>query len=150
MTIPRADIWNSAGDTLDLEAKMFITAYDAYSNENLHIFGMYQGWNHYFTFYEGKWDPPRIRLENPTSDLEVMDSTQVENLIPVGQWFQLNFLLMNGKSSVYLNGEKIAEVAVLPEFEGSGSDIDIRLGGFMGYIDEVRISNVDRCGTSPL
>jgi endoglucanase len=144
ITIPRADLWNGPGDTLDLEAKVYIEDYDGYSSANVHLFGLYQGWNRYFTLYEGKWSPPEVAVYNPGGRSVVLGDAALDAAIPRDEWFELHLVLSGGGASVYVDGALVASATVQPQFETSSADLTLRLGGFYGYLDEIRISNVVR------
>jgi endoglucanase len=144
VSIPRSALWNSATDVLDFEAKMYIEAYDAWSFENVYIMGMYQRYDHNILFYDGKWEDAHIRIENPTNETYIMESTQVTSDVPLGEWFQINLVLGWGQAFVYINEQLVATLAMQPEFEGLNDPIEIWFGGFVGYVDEIRISNIDR------
>jgi PKD repeat protein len=144
VSIPRSALWNSAGDVLDFEARIYIEAYDAWSYENVYVMGLYQRYDHNILFYDGKWEDPHIRIENPTTETYIMDSTQVTSEIPVGEWFQINLVLGWGQAFVYINGQQVATLAMQPEFEGLNDPIEIWFGGFVGYVDEIRLSDIDR------
>jgi PKD repeat protein len=144
VSIPRSALWNAADDVLDFEAKMYIEAYDAWSYENVYVMGLYQRYDHNYLFYDGKWEDPHIRIENPTDKIYIMDSTQVTSDVPLGEWFQINLVLGWGQAFVYINGQEVATLAMQPEFEGLNDPIEIWFGGFVGYVDEIRLSNMDR------
>jgi hypothetical protein len=144
VSIPRSALWNSADDVLDFEAKMFIEAYDAWSYENVYVMGLYQRYDHNYLFYDGKWEDAHIRIENPTDKIYIMESTQVASDIPLGEWFQINLVLGWGQAFVYINEVQVATLAMQPEFEGLSDPIEIWFGGFIGYVDEVRLSDIDR------
>jgi hypothetical protein len=144
VSIPRSALWNSADDVLDFEARMYIEAYDAWSYDNVYVMGMYQRYDHNYLFYDGKWEDPHIRIENPTAKTYIMESTQVTSDIPLGEWFQINLVLGWNQAFVYINEQLVATLAMQPEFEGLNDSIQIWFGGFIGYVDEIRISDVDR------
>jgi hypothetical protein len=144
VSIPRSALWNSADDVLDFEARMFIDAYDAWSYENVYVMGLYQRWDHNYLFYDGKWEDPHIRIENPTDKIYIMSSTDVSNEIPLSEWFQINLVLGWGQAFVYINEQQVATLAMQPEFEGISDPIEIWFGGFVGYVDEIRLSDIDR------
>ncbi|UCG68065.1 MAG: PKD domain-containing protein, partial [Thermoplasmata archaeon] len=144
VSIPRSALWNSADDVLDFEAKMYIDAYDAWSYENVYVMGMYQRYDHNYLFYDGKWEDAHIRIENPTAKTYIMESTQVASDIPFGEWFQINLVLGWGQAFVYINEMQVATLTMQPEFEGLSDPIEIWFGGFIGYVDEIRLSDIDR------
>jgi endoglucanase len=144
VSIPRSALWNSADDVLDFEARMFIEAYDAWSYENVYVMGLYQSWDHNYLFYDGKWEDPHIRIENPSGTTYIMDSPQVASDIPLGEWFQINLVLGWNQTFVYINEQLVATLAMQPEFEGLSDPIEIWFGGFVGYVDEIRLSDIDR------
>lgn len=64
--------------------------------------------------------------------------------VPLEEWFQLNIVFNAGWTYIYINEQLVGQANTLLEFEGSSDDIELWLGGFVGYIDELRISNVAR------
>jgi hypothetical protein len=73
-----------------------------------------------------------------------MDSPQVASDIPLGEWFQINLVLGWNQTFVYINEQLVATLAMQPEFEGLSDPIEIWFGGFVGYVDEIRLSDIDR------
>ena len=68
-------------------------------------------------------------------------------VVKEAQWHYVALVVENGKFSLYLDGDNVASVAaVLPSMQGAlsiGSDV-LGKRGFVGEIDEVRMSNIAR------
>lgn len=151
--IPRVDIFPTATSTLVFEAKLFV---DSYLSENVKtsaIFALEQGDSRKFGFYDAIYiDGTHVNVMNGYGGSEqekFLTRTQIATLMSQGKmqkgtWFNLKLVIGNGKVRVYVDNDMVAESNIIPNFAASNQAVTLKIGGFKGYMDELRISNIIR------
>ena len=60
-----------------------------------------------------------------------------------GTWYNLKYVISGGRLTIYANSDKVGESDIAPDFSKSNAPVRMSIGGFKGYIDEIRIRNVN-------
>lgn len=117
--------------------------------------GFVQDWEHWFAWFVGEWDRapsgPRITVHAPglpSSDhhLDLVTATDLKKAMPEGVWYQLEFLLTSGLSAEFYVGKKLVgqtRLVASGVIDGART-MNLTLGGFEGFVDDVSISTVPR------
>lgn len=114
-----------------------------------------QGYDTKFRVFTSKWSEP-YGPSFDVSGVEVGSHDQTYKFIHDGfstMWNSFRIIFEpGGNTKTYINGRLIAEAPAPPNY-GRDADWELILGGFVGWIDEFRISNTvraDRLGSDPL
>jgi hypothetical protein len=116
--------------------------------------GFVQDWEHWFAWFVGQWDRPpagpRITVHAPSikgptdHHLDLVSSSALAQAMPYGVWYQLEFVLTPSSSSFYVDGKRVGETALAIGVIDGRRTMNLTLGGFEGFIDDVAISTVAR------
>ncbi len=132
----RSLIKSSELNSFRAEAKIMYSAEIPKGTLNSDIFLLGSGWNNIFGIFKDKWKGYLIRGDQND---EIDRQELLKILVPSQKWttIAIGFDKRSSKAYVEYDGKKI-------EFElqigSSGNDSDLFLGGFTGWIDELKIS----------
>ena len=115
--------------------------------------GFVQDWEHWFAWFVGEWDRlpsgPRITVHAPnlpSSDhhLDIVTATTLTKVMPYGVWYQLEFLLTPDSTEFYVGQKLVGQTQLATGVIDGDRSMNLTLGGFEGFIDDVSISSVAR------
>jgi|GEM_PF-2202440 len=145
--LPRKTVFGSAQDTLIAEAKIYVDTFLSYNVADSKIFVLMQNDDKLIGLFDAKYvDGTHARTMNGyNSQKKLLTSEQVAALMKQGKmqtktWYNLKLVVSAGKAEIWVNNDKVGETDVSPQFAGSDSPIKLVIGGFKGYVDEVRVS----------
>ena len=115
--------------------------------------GFVQDWEHWFAWFVGEWDRapsgPRITVHAPSvkgSDhhLDLVTANALTKTMPYGVWYQLEFVFTPASTAFYVNEKLVGETALAVGVIDGARSMNLTLGGFEGFVDDVSISSVAR------
>eukprot|EP01046_Picozoa_sp_COSAG06_P033750 COSAG06_NODE_3471_length_5297_cov_2.636591_1_plen_1225_part_10 len=115
--------------------------------------GLVQNYDHGFGWMAGEWDRapagPSIRVYSPSNPIDTIESTIVSaaNLsakMPDGAWYQLEFALTPTSAEFYIDGQLIGRSCQHQAVLDGVSTVNLTLGGFDGFFDDLAISTIVR------
>ena len=119
--------------------------------------GFVQAWDRLFAWSCGEWDHPpdgpHIQINSPQVTVHgdattVLSAANLSAAMPFGAWYQLEFALTPTDSAFYVNGELVARSCEYAGFFSGDIPLNLTLGGFDGFIDDVMISSTVRAPLS--
>ncbi len=150
VTLPAASLVD-ASNVFSIEAKMYIEESLAYNTKNVTMLAVTQGDDKAIGLYDAEYvDGMHVTSMNGYSaEKNILTQEKIASLMKEGKmnfntWYTLKFVIMPGKTQVYVNNNLVSESDVSPAFGASNQPIKITLGGFKGYIDELRVSSTAR------
>lgn len=128
-----------------LEAMVYIDAFVGYNRDTASIVSLRNGWDSFLTFGEDKYAGPFLR---GGTALDLLGA-KLTGALTVNQWHHIALEVNQAGYIARLNGKVIATVNSneLAKW-GSGSTVELELGNFAGWIDEVAVRRV-RPGAPP-
>ncbi|MDQ2932910.1 MAG: glycoside hydrolase family 9 protein [bacterium] len=137
----------SSTSTMAVEGKIYIDTHSAFNVVNATLFALTQGDSKYFGLFDQKYvDGTYVKSAqgyDATQQSILLTKNQLVGKLDTKKWYLFKLLITGGKASVYIDGVKLAETSIQPNFS-TASPVTLKVGGFKGFIDEVRISNVTR------
>ncbi len=145
--IPSKKIMADSGASFTAEAKIFVDSFLSLNVKSSNIFTLTQGDDKAIGLYDAiyvdgthvtsmaGYDKQKIILSS--KDIAAL---MKQGTMQLGTWYNLKFVVGGGKASVYINDDKIAESDIAPDFSQSDAPVKITVGGFKGYLDEIRIA----------
>jgi hypothetical protein len=147
VTIPRDALVPDSSARLVAEAKIYIDTFLSYNVGDSRLFVLAQNDDKVMGLFDAMYvDGTHIKAMNGWGAQKmIVNSTQVAALQAQGKmlpktWFSLKFVISGGKAQVFVNDEVVATSDVAPQFEKSDLPVKLQIGGFKGYVDEVRLS----------
>lgn len=130
----------SNSEQLVLDAKLYVREYRAYSRESSVIIGLYQDWNQLFVLRDETWAGRQLISYDSNVQTTLLSGSELDLLLPKLQWHHVMLVSNSSGSSFYLNGALVARTLARPMFKGN-APVQLMIGGFDGWIDEVRIGH---------
>eukprot|EP01079_Euglenida_sp_SAG-EU17-18_P003611 gene3611-673_t len=137
---------SAMGPALTLEAKLYVEAWGDQGFDNFVGFGISDSWNANMELVIGKWDPPMVQITGPKSKALLVNSSLLATHVTLpssglpSTWLSLALCANATSSAVYINGVLSGFADVGNPFVGKKT-LDITIGSFTGYVDEVRLSS---------
>ena len=115
--------------------------------------GFVQDWERSFSWFVGEWDRartgPRITLHGPSikggdHHFDLVPSAELLTGMPYGVWYQLEFLMTPAFTAFYIGGKLVGQQSSFVGLIDGQKAVNLTLGGFEGFIDDVALSRVAR------
>lgn len=116
--------------------------------ENFFV-GFVQDWQHAFGWVAGEWDRlpegPRIELHSPNAtthskSVVLLPSEDLSAVMPFGSWYQLELAMTPKDTSFRVDGHVVASTSAYTKFLDGTKPLNITIGGFDGFIDDLILS----------
>jgi hypothetical protein len=145
---PKDKFFPTKNGTLVAEAKVYIDSFLSLNTKSSNMFTLTQGDDKLLGLFDAIYvDGTHITSMNGYSSQKIivtkddMAALMKSGKMKTGTWFNLKFVISNGKVTVYANNDKIVESNIAPDFSASNAPIRLSIGGFKGYMDEIKISS---------
>lgn len=144
----RKSIVPSSGSTLVAEAKIYVEKFISEYAADSRIFVLSQGDDKAFGVFDAKYvDGTHVKSMNGyDSQVKVLSREQIDALMKQGKmqtntWYNLKLIVSSGKAEIYVNSDKVGETNVSPQFASSDTAIKLMVGGFQGFVDDIRVGS---------
>jgi hypothetical protein len=146
--VPQDKIFPTKDSTLVVEGKIYVDSYLSLNMKSSNIFTITQGDDKMLGLFDAIYvDGTHITSMAGYDNQKIiftkdqLAAVMASDKMQTGTWYNLKFVIGGGKVQVYANNDLIVESNIMPDFSASSAPIRISIGGFKGYIDEIRVKN---------